>query len=269
MNAVLISDRKHVNLLFEASSKTVEDFEMDYISNDNDNLVKYINDNNVNTVFLDMFSVSFDAVLLLELLKIQCIKTVVICILDDVSLFETTLRYKADYFLLEPYTHSDIEDAIMRAKCLLKLHKKRVYFRTFGRFDMFIDDKLVHFRSSKAKELLALCVDHRGGVVTMEEAIDKLWGNRIYDSRVKNLYRHAIRHIRDILKTYNAEEIFKTGRGICNINYAAVDCDLFYYLENIARGNYAFKFTGSYMSEYPWAEDTVAMLERLDIGEKI
>lgn len=269
MRAVLISDRKRVNLLFEASSKTIEDLEMDYISNNDENIVKYINDNKVNTVFLDIFSVSFDGVLLLELLKIQCIETAVICILDDVSLFETALRYKADYFLLEPYTHGDIEDAIMRSKCLLKLHKKRVYFRTFGRFDMFVDDKLVHFRNSKAKELLALCVDHRGGIVTMEEAIDKLWENRVYDSKVKNLYRHAIKHIRDILKHFKVEDVFKTGRGVCNINYAAVDCDLFYYLENLAKGNYTFKFTGSYMSEYPWAEDTAAMLERLDIGEKL
>ncbi len=44
-----------------------------------------------------------------------------------------------------------------------------------------MDGNLVKFRNAKAKELLALCVDHRGGEVTMEEAIDKLWEDRDCD----------------------------------------------------------------------------------------
>jgi hypothetical protein len=51
--------------------------------------------------------------------------------------------------------------------------RPQITLRTFGRFDVFLDGKLVNFTSAKAKELLALCVDRNGGDVTMEEAIDK------------------------------------------------------------------------------------------------
>ena len=32
----------------------------------------------------------------------------------------------------------------------------------------------------------------------MEEAIDKLWENRLYDERVKSLYRKAVMDLKDI-----------------------------------------------------------------------
>ena len=49
--------------------------------------------------------------------------------------------------------------ALNRARLLAKGQAKRVFIRTFGRFDVFIDEKLVKFSNAKSKELLALCVD--------------------------------------------------------------------------------------------------------------
>ena len=53
----------------------------------------------------------------------------------------------------------------------------RVRIRTFGYFDIFVNDKPIAFRNKKAKELLALLVDRRGGYVTSEQAIGYLWEN--------------------------------------------------------------------------------------------
>ena len=68
------------------------------------------------------------------------------------------LKMKSDYYVFKPYSREDILDALNRARLLAKGQAKRVFIRTFGRFDVFIDEKLVKFSNAKSKELLALCV---------------------------------------------------------------------------------------------------------------
>lgn len=49
---------------------------------------------------------------------------------------------------------------------LTKMEGKRIVIRTFGYFDIFVDGETIPFSCKKAKELLALLVDRRGGFVT-------------------------------------------------------------------------------------------------------
>lgn len=133
----------------------------------------------------------------------------------------------------------------------------RIFIRAFGRFDVFAGGRLVDFPSAKAKELLALCVDHCGGGVTMEEAVDKLWENRAYDQRSKNLYRKAVSHLRRVFEALGRGEVFSSARGRCHLNRELVDCDYFRYLDGEP-----VRFTGEYLSSYPWAEETNAWLAR-------
>jgi len=149
----------------------------------------------------------------------------------------------------------------------VSLHAQpRVTLRTFGRFDVFLDGKLVNFTSAKAKELLALCVDRNGGDVTMEEAIDKLWEDRLYDERTKNLYRKAVAYLNRTFKRLNYPEVFYSARGRCHVNRDAVSCDYFSYLD----GRNCEPFTGEYLFEYSWAEETVARLtmKAMHLAEK-
>lgn len=171
------------------------------------------------------------------------------------------LKVKADYYLIKPYDRKELGDALERARLLSARQKKRVQIRTFGRFEVYIDGRAVYFPNSKAKELLALCVDHRGGTVTLEEAADKLWEDRAYDERVKNLYRKAVMQIRQILSEYHAEEIFFAGRGACQVAAQKIDCDYYGFLENDPEAVRAWKMSGGYLQEYSWAEETGARLE--------
>lgn len=166
------------------------------------------------------------------------------------------LDVRADYYVLKPYNRKDMEDVLARARLLAQRRKKRVFIRTFGRFNIFVDGKVVHFSNNKAKELLALCVDHEGGVVTMEEAIDKLWEDRAYDKNVKSLYRKAIIYLHALFVDNDAADVFESVRGACYINKSAVDCDYYDFLDGKDRD----AFDGEYMFEYSWAEETVGRL---------
>ena len=185
-------------------------------------------------------------------------KLVIMFISSHEQYIADALRGKADYYIFKPFSREQIEDCVERARFLEGRGNKRITARTFGRFDLFIDVNLVKFKNAKAKELLALCVDHRGGEVTMDEAIDKLWEDREYDSRVKQCYRTAVMQLKITLRKYNAEELFKTKRGSCFIDAKLINCDLYDLMDEKEEAIRRFDYV--YMMEYSWAEETLGSL---------
>ena len=142
------------------------------------------------------------------------------------------------------------------------VEKSVVNVRTFGRFEVFIDNYAVDFHNSKAKELFALCIDRRGRNISIQEAADALWENRPFDIKVKKLYSKAIMDIRKAFSRFGITNIMHTSRGYCNVNINLVYCDYFLFLENDAES--IRQFNGSYMAEYSWAEETLAYLVRIN-----
>ena len=135
---------------------------------------------------------------------------------------------------------------------------------TFGRFDIFVNGTALDFHNSKAKELLALCIDRRGGTVTIEDAVDNMWPEKCYDECVKRLYRKAVIYIRRTLEQAGIPELFVRSRGCCCIRTDLVDCDYYRFLENPAKNLHMFR--GEYMINYSWAEGTLAWLEKRSSG---
>ena len=227
-----------------------------------------LQDKDINLIFVDIQMPELNGIILAEKMRELYPDLVVIFITGYEQYTLDALKVKADYYMTKPYDSRDIKEVLERAKLLSARQKKRVYIRTFGRFDLFIDGKAVYFSNTKAKELLALCVDHRGGAVTIEEAADKLWEDRIYDSRVKNLYRKAVMQIRQILSEYGVEEIFSGNRGSCQIDILKVDCDYYELLKGNPDAVREWEITGNYLQEYSWAEETCARLEMAQIIPK-
>ena len=223
--------------------------------------LQFLRENPVDAAFLDIEMPEMNGIVLAEKMREIMPDLVVVFITGYEQYTLDALKIKADYYLTKPYDTKDIREVLERAFLLSARQKKRVYIRTFGRFDVFIDGQAVYFSNTKAKELLALCVDHRGGTVTIEEAADKLWENRVYDSRVKNLYRKAVMQIRQLLAGYGVEEIFSGGRGSCQIDALKVDCDYYELLRGNPEAVREWRITGNYLQEYSWAEETCARLE--------
>lgn len=164
---------------------------------------------------------------------------------------------RADYYMLKPYCDEDVDDVLERVTLLSRRQKKRVQVRTFGRFDLFIDGAPVRFSNAKAKELFALCIDHKGGTVTMEEAVDKLWEGSPFNENVKTRYRKAVAYLNALFLEHQAPGIFVSGYGTCYVKKESIDCDYYEYLDSDGKAS----FFGEYMFEYTWAEETTAMLD--------
>lgn len=165
------------------------------------------------------------------------------------------LKIKADYIIFKPFDRYDIEDVLERAKLLRQRQKKKYYFQTFGLFDLRIHGVPVYFRSSKAKELLALCVYRDGQAVSNYELIEKLWGDDFADNPERTGYRRLIKELTDTLKQYDAEEILIRKRGSIRIRKDIVDSDYFDAL--LGDAEVCLSFQGEFMKQYSWAEEAV------------
>lgn len=171
------------------------------------------------------------------------------------------LKMKADYIIFKPYDREDMEDVLERAKLLHQRQKKRFYFHTFGDFDMFIDGKPIHFRSGKAKELMALCVFREGRPVSIHDMIEHLWGEDAAATPENTGYRRTIKELSDTLKAYGAEELFARERGSLRVKMELADSDLQDFMNG--KKDALCSFQGAYMQQYSWAEEGIyALVER-------
>ncbi|MBQ7433913.1 MAG: PAS domain S-box protein [Lachnospiraceae bacterium] len=133
-----------------------------------------------------------------------------------------------------------------------------VSIRTFGYFDVFVDEKPIAFRSQKAKELFALLVDRRGGYVSSEEAISFLWEDEMVNSVTLSRYRKVALRLKNILEEYGISYVVEVVDGKRRIVTGTVQCDLYQYLSD--RKEYAQLFHGSYLTNYSWGETTLGEL---------
>lgn len=139
--------------------------------------------------------------------------------------------------------------------------EKALYIKTFGRFEVFSGEEVIHFTNKKSKELLALLVDRDGGHVTMEQAIDTLWEDRAFDECTKTLYRIALKNLRDKLSEYGYGDILIEKRGQRCIDKKKVHCDYFDFLDNPQEN--AYLFNDEYMIDYSWSEVTLAKILKI------
>lgn len=135
---------------------------------------------------------------------------------------------------------------------------KKVYIRTFGYFDVFVDGVPIAFRSQKAKELFALLVDRRGGFVSSEEAIGFLWEDEPLSSVVFARYRKIALRLKNILEEYDISDIIEASDGKRRLIVEKTGCDLYDYLSG--KEEYASLFKGSYLMNYSWGEMTLGEL---------
>lgn len=134
----------------------------------------------------------------------------------------------------------------------------RVTIRTFGYFDVFVDGRPIAFRSEKAKELLALLVDRRGGYVTSADIITALWENEPITGQLRTRCRKVALRLNRTLEANGVGGIVESVRGKRRIVPELVSCDLFDHLSGSADAGADFR--GSYLKNYSWAEGTLAEL---------
>ncbi len=165
-------------------------------------------------------------------------------------------------YVMKPYEPETIKKAYEKA-LLVKdaVAENKVFIKTFGYFDVFVEGKSVSFPSAKSKELLALLVDRNGGVVNTEQAISILWEGRKYDETVQSLFRKVLKSLRLSLEDAGISEILVDNRNQRSVDKSKFVCDYYDFLENGKNEN--TKYFGKYMEQYEWAKNTEEHINKM------
>lgn len=168
----------------------------------------------------------------------------------------------ASGYLLKPATAADMarEMGDLRHPAVQK-REKRVFARTFGNFELFVDGKPVAFKYTKTKEIVALLVNNRGAQTTNGEIIATLWEDD-GDPEKKSSYLSNLRQ--DLQNTFaglKLNGIILKQRGSLAIAVDRIECDLYDWLEKKKDSRY--HYLGDYMNQYSWPEVMHAELDEI------
>ena len=133
----------------------------------------------------------------------------------------------------------------------------RIKARCFGSFELYVDELPVMFHYNKTKELCAYLIDH-GGMCSIGELQDKLWEDDHKASEHKSYLQNMISDLNKTLTDLGCNDIVLRKYGSIGIDSNKIDCDYYAYIQGNPAAINAFR--GEYMSQYSWAEKTLATL---------
>ena len=255
MKVILVDDEPLSLDLFKIECGNMPGFEVAGFFDNAADALAYAQENPVDFALLDIDMPEMNGIELARRLRQLRPGMIVIFVTAHPEYSADAIHARADFVVFKPYEREDILDALERARLLSERQKKRVRFRTFGHFDLFVEGQLVSFKSSKAKELLALCVSRMGGEVTIHEMVETLWA----DSGDQGLgYRTTIKALSDTLKAAGADDVLRRKRSVLYLDTAQFDCDLMDFKAGKAEALNAYH--GEFMQQYAWARPMAAEL---------
>ena len=141
-----------------------------------------------------------------------------------------------------------------------------VEIRTFGHFTVLINKVPVHFRRTKAKEILAFLIDKRGQTVSKQILASEVLNEDRYDDRVKYRLHTNLVSLREDLESYGLRHILYINNNEYGVIAEGFYCDYYDLLEG-NRDNVKDD-PSTYMADYEWAESRKAFLENKYYGNR-
>lgn len=166
----------------------------------------------------------------------------------------------ASGYLLKPATVEKVQDAMENLRTPPEQQGgKRVRVQCFGNFEIFVDGIPLRFTRRQTKELLALLVDRRGAAMNTEQLCATLFEDESDVLQQKNRLRKLVADLSGTLRDAGAEAVFLKHRNSFAVAAEEFDCDYYDFLHGLPSGVNAY--AGEYMSQYSWAEMTLAALQ--------
>ena len=221
-------------------------------------------EHNADVIITDIKMPNIDGVELAKIVKNIYPKTkIFFCTAySEYSLAAWNMKVKG--YILKPISAQKIEEVLQEMIGDWKTSvddNKLVTVKTFGDFEVFVNDCPIEFQRSKAKELLAYLVDRKGSSVTTERIAAILFEEKNYDRNVKNMTTTIISSLRKTLKKYGIEDILIKSWNQIAINVDKIKCDAYDFekFDLIAINSYE----GDYMYGYSWAEFSTPKYDKI------
>ena len=222
----------------------------------------WLGNNKADLALLDIDMPDMNGIELAKIIKLRYPKMKIIFLTSYPQYAVDAFHLHVSGYLLKPVDPKELAAEVSYALSDLVERKPEppVRIRTFGGFDVFASGKLVAFRLSRSKELMALLVDRQGLSITRAEAFAVLWEDRMYDRSMQKQFDVIIRSMKDTLREYGIERIFEMNKGSLRICPEQVDCDMYRFFDGDVEAFNAYH--GEYMNPYSWASLTESYLSQ-------
>lgn len=221
-------------------------------------------ENTVDVAFLDMEMPGIHGLDLAKRLKEQDNDTRVVFVTAYSQYALDAWSVDATGYLMKPYTAADIHKEL--AKCTYRpLPSHQVVIQTIPVLTITVNGAPLHITSAKAREMMALLIDHGERGFTAGEGIAYLWPDRKNDAGTQSLLRMTYKRLAATLEAAGAGHILASGENRRYLRTDEVDCDLYRILAGDKQA--AKRYNGEYLREYSWAEERNGQLSRMLLGD--
>lgn len=185
----------------------------------------------------------------------------IVFVVSSPTLAAEVVGIRASGLVVAPLTEAMVQEELGNLRCPVAEelpHKPRLRVQCFGNFEAYVDNQPLKLRSEHAKELLAYLVDRKGAKCTVREIASVLWEDKPHSDSQQAQLRRLANGLKRCLKAAGCEDVVMHSYGVLWILTQNIDCDYYDYL--LQRPSVRAKFRGEYMSQYSWAERTLANL---------
>ena len=214
--------------------------------------IRFAEENRIDIAFLDIEIPGIGGIALAKKLKAlqPCVNVIFATAYGEYT--DVAMKMHASGYILKPLRREQVLAELQDLRYPVSVDNNRLFFRTFGEFEVFFQGSPVLFRYQKSKEMLACLVDRAGDLIASTELMSILWP----DEDNKGSYLKQVR--KDVLDTFEKLDVRSAiikQRGYIGIVTKEVSCDYYDWLKGLPAGINAFQ--GSYMNQYPWARETL------------
>jgi len=233
-----VDDEMHALERFERMVLEVKEIELCGLFESGEELLSYLKEHQLDAVFLDIEMPGVNGLQLSEqILNInENINIIFVTAFNQYAM--EAFELQAMDYILKPLTEERLNKTVKR---LLKTkgvvaEVVKPFIQCIGCFEVFIKGKAIHFKNSKAKEILAFLIHKEGVPVNWEKVADAVWPD--YDSEKAQTNFHANTYLlRKRLAEAGISQILENSRGNYRIITEEVSCD-FYQLEELIKFNH-------------------------------
>jgi DNA-binding transcriptional MerR regulator len=131
--------------------------------------------------------------------------------------------------------------------------------QTFGNFEVFKNNEVLHFQYNKTKELFAYLIDRCGARTSNGEILGVLWEDDANPERKASYLQNLRADMMSTLNEAGFPDVIVRQRGTMAVVPDKMECDLYEWKKD--RNSASSKYTGEYMNQFSWAEYSKGALE--------
>ena len=251
MKIIVVDDEKPIlQMMQECLKKVLPDCEPNFF-NTSTSALEYVKNTDIDIAFLDInMPVKNGIELAKEFKKIHPFVNIIFCTAYS-EFMQDAIDIHASGYLLKPVTTDSVEKALNNLLHPIEKPMPKVFARTFGDFDIFINGVPILFKSKKSKELLAYLIHKRGGISNKKEIAAALFNDN-YSISTQTYLKRIFKELMEVLTKEGIERIIIKGHNQYAVDTTKFSCDVYDYDKGLPSALNEYK--GEYMAQYEWGD---------------